>query len=221
MGAWITCSLAVLITLIQAILFYRLARKTGDALNIPTYRQKQAFKIGIINGIGPSLAVLFSLFGLMSIIGSPMSWMRLSMIGSAATELGAANIAADSANINIAEGDYGVKDLALFWAAMALNGMGWIIFVLIFANKLSFFRDKIGKGSEVWLAIFSTGAMLAIFGYLMSSDLTRGWTEVFVACSGALVAIVVSLAAKKYPALQEYTIGLAVIVGVFIGIMRS
>ena len=216
---WIVCSVAVFITFFQAIIFYKIAKKVANNLNIPIEKQKIAFKVGAISAIGPSIAVLFSLFGLMAVIGAPMSWMRLSMIGSAATELAASSIAAESINVDFSKGTYTAQNLSLFWAAMGLNGVGWLLSVLFFANHLDGLRNKIGKGDAVWLGMFSTSAMLGIFGYLMSSDLQRGTPEIAASIAGLLTAFVVTIISKRWATIKEYTLGIAVIIGVCVGIM--
>lgn len=216
-GIWVACSFAVAVAFVQALIFYRIGRKVGAEINLPAEKQNQAFRIGIINAIGPSIAVFFSLFALMSVIGGPVSWLRLSIIGSAATELGATGIAARAAGVDIASGSYSAEQLSLFWAAMGLNGMGWMLVVLFLAGHLAKLRDKIGGGSELWLGIFSSAAMMGAFGYLVSGDLLRGPTETAVAVLGVVVAVSCSFFSGKIPVLKEYTLGIAVIAGVLFG----
>ena len=52
--------------------------------------------MGLISAIGPALGVFIVMVGLMASIGGPMAWLRLSIIGAAATELSAANIGAEA-----------------------------------------------------------------------------------------------------------------------------
>ena len=75
---WALCSIVVIITIIQAVIYTRLARKTASTLGISKDICNTAFKTGMISSIGPSIGVFIVMVGLMSVIGGPLSWLRLS-----------------------------------------------------------------------------------------------------------------------------------------------
>ena len=58
-----------------------------------------AVENGVISAIGPAAGVFIVMVGLMASIGGPMSWLRLSIIGAAATELSAATFGAQAAGV--------------------------------------------------------------------------------------------------------------------------
>ena len=55
-----------------------------------------AFRTGLITAIGPSIAVFIVMVGMMSVVGGPVTWLRLAVIGAAPTELTAATIGAEA-----------------------------------------------------------------------------------------------------------------------------
>ena len=87
---WALCGITVVISLAQALLFMRQAKRAAVEVNLEHGLANKAFKIGLISAIGPACGVFIVMVGLMASIGGPMAWLRLSIIGAAATELSAA-----------------------------------------------------------------------------------------------------------------------------------
>ena len=96
---WGLCGITVLISLAQALLFMRQAKKAAVEVNLEKGLANKAFKIGLISAIGPACGVFIVMVGLMASIGGPMAWLRLSIIGAAATELSAASMGAQAAGV--------------------------------------------------------------------------------------------------------------------------
>ena len=84
---WALAGITVVVSAVQTILYVRQANKATVACNLDPQLPKQAFKIGLISAIGPACGVFIVMVGLMAAIGGPMAWLRLSIIGAAATEL--------------------------------------------------------------------------------------------------------------------------------------
>lgn len=64
---------------------YENGEKAVATIQLDPEIPKKAFKIGLISAIGPAMGVFIVMVGLMTVIGGPMAWMRLSIIGAAAT----------------------------------------------------------------------------------------------------------------------------------------
>ena len=71
---------------------YAAGKKSSVEVNLEQGLANRAFKIGLISAIGPACGVFIVMVGLMASIGGPMAWLRLSIIGAAATELSAATM---------------------------------------------------------------------------------------------------------------------------------
>ena len=87
---WILAGITVIVSAVQTVLYVRQANKATRECQLDPQLPKQAFKIGLISAIGPACGVFIVMVGLMSAIGGPIAWLRLSIIGAAATELSAA-----------------------------------------------------------------------------------------------------------------------------------
>ena len=129
MGAWITAAPIVIIALVQVLLYYRQIYHAADAVNLTREQLSQAFRTGMVT-------IFIIMVGLMSVIGAPMAWMRLSVIGAAPTELTAATLGADAMGVKFGGEGYNLQVMAVSWWTMAINGVGCLLLVGLFAHKL-------------------------------------------------------------------------------------
>lgn len=143
----------------------RQCSKTTRVAGLDPRIPKEAFRVGLISAIGPALGVFIVMVGLMASIGGPMAWLRLSIIGAAATELSAANIGAEACGVTLGTEQYTLICLAVSWFTMALNGAGWLIFTGIATPSLETLRNKVSGGDMKWLVVLSGSCSLGIFGY--------------------------------------------------------
>ena len=224
-GLWIIASFVVLFVLMQSLMYVRLAFKTAEKINFPKEKCMQGFKSGVISAIGPAIAVFIVMVGMMSVIGSPITWMWLTMIGSAATKLIAAQLSAEAMGVKLGTPAFSEVALANAYWAMAINGIGWILFVAIFGSKLIKIREKIGGGDPKWLALFGLSASLGAFAFLNSKTIFATAVGMLNSVSGAFAPsaavfggmggmICFQIMARKFSWLREYTLGIAMIFGI-------
>lgn len=69
---WALCGITVVISLAQALLFMRQAKRAAVEVNLEHGLANKAFKIGLISAIGPACGVFIVMVGLMASIGGPM-----------------------------------------------------------------------------------------------------------------------------------------------------
>ena len=218
--AWILCSVTVFISLLQAILYIRMAKKTTVTANINPEVPKKAFRIGLISAIGPAMGVFIVMVGLMTSIGGPMAWLRLSIIGSAGTELTAATLGATASGVELGGSGYTLTVMAVSWFTMALNGCGWLVVSGLFTPGLEKLRDKISGGDTKWLGVLSVACSLGIFGYLNSGEILKGYGTAIASITGALsMVIIVKCIVPKFPKLMEYSLGISMVVGMACAIL--
>lgn len=219
LGIWIVAAPVVILTAIQALIYSKLARSTAIELGIPDEKCKTAFHTGLITAIGPSIAIFIVMVGMMSVVGGPLSWLRLSIIGAAPTELTAAKTGADALGVQFGGPDYDINALATSWWTMGINGCGWLIAVGLFTHKLEGIRIKMGGGDAKWLAVLSSAAMLGVFGYLNSGSIKAGGGSLISVIGGAIAMVALLKIAQKYPKLKEYSLGIAMLFGMFVAVL--
>ena len=229
---WMLCSVTVAIAFLQAILYMAMARRTAVKAQIPSEVVNTSFRIGLITAIGPALGVFIVMVGLMASIGGPMAWTRLSIIGAAPTELTAATYGATAAGVKLGGEGYTMTVMAVSWFAMALNGAGWLILTGLFTPMLESLRDKMSGGDSRWLAVLSAACSLGIFGNLIQGQilvtrvaegvatLVTQYGHATAAISGMLcMAFMVKVVVPKYPKLMEYSLGIAMLFGMFCAVI--
>ena len=216
---WLLASITVVVSAVQTILYVRQANKATKECHLDPQLPKQAFKIGLISAIGPACGVFIVMVGLMSAIGGPIAWLRLSIIGAAATELSAATMGATAAGVELGGEGYTLSVLAVSWFAMALNGAGWLVFTGVATPGLEKLRDKMSGGDMGWLAVMSAACSIGIFGYLNANSMVKAGSRAvgptIAILSGALSMMAIGrFVVPKHPKLAEYSLGIAMIVGI-------
>lgn len=215
---WLSAAPIAIAVVVQAIIYTKKAIVSAPFADLSKEEARKAFKVGAISAIGPAMGVFVVMLGLMSVIGGPLAWMRLSIIGAAPTELAAAGMAAKAMGKELTSPDYGMLEFANTTWVMALNGSAWLLFTGLFSHKLGGMTQKISGGDPKKLGILMVSAMCGAFAYLFGNELKKFFTKEtrVYAVSGITAAIAMILlekAAKKYPKLTEYNLGIAMIIG--------
>ena len=214
---WAICSITVMVVVAQAVLYFRLARKNANAMGVSDENCRKAFKVGAITAIGPALSILIVMVGLMAVLGNPLTWMRLSVIVSAANELTGARIGADAAGVTFGGDDYGLDALFVSWFGMALNGIGSLVAVVLFSGHLDKMKNKIASKNPRILAFVSGAAMAAIYGNLSSAELKNGGPNLIAWATAGITMFVLFEVSKRFTKLKEYNLGIAMIAGTIAG----
>ena len=223
-GLWAIAILIVFIVLVQSVLFARLSFKVASKVNYPREKCVQAFRVGLISAIGPSIAVFIVMVGMMSVVGTPITWLRLSVIGAAPTELTAATLGAKAVGVEFGSPQYDLYALSSSFWVMAINGTGWLLVTALFTHRLESIRRKAGGGDSRWLAVLSGAAALGCFGYLNANTINgvinavknsapMAMGPLYATLGGLIGMVVISKIAKKHLWLREYTLGIAMLVG--------
>ncbi len=223
---WAIAVLIVLIALVQSLLYIRLAFKTADEIGFSRDLCVKGLRSGTISAIGPSIAVFIVMVGMMSVVGAPITWLRLSIIGAAPTELTAATVGSQAYGVEFGSASYDLTALATSWWTMTINGIGWLLFVGLFTHKLEALREKVGGGDTRWLAILSGAASLGCFGFLNAGNIKTGIEQLsasaqiegaggpLYAAIGGLISMMILLkVANRVTWLKEYTLGIAMLIG--------
>ena len=96
--------MCIIMVSIQSIYFLIISLKRAKELNISSEKIKKLTKSTIIFTIAPAVAVGIGLFTLIPLLGIPLPWLRLSVVGALTYELPAAEAAAKAMNIEVSTG---------------------------------------------------------------------------------------------------------------------
>lgn len=194
---WIAAGSAVVLVLVEAVIFVRKSIKDGKRMGLKNEQIKTAIKSSAFSSIGPSLVILAGMISLLVTIGAPISWMRLSFIGSVMFELMAAGFGTEAVGVKLGSADMtGIAYANAVWT-MVLGGAGWILFSALFTDKLENLRDKVAGGSQKLIPIISSAAMLGAFAYMASDNILSFDRSTIALITGAVVMLVVMHLADK------------------------
>lgn len=224
---WLLCSLTVLVALGQAILYIREAKKAAKMCEMDEELTKTALKTGMITAIGPACSIFIVMVGLVASIGGPMAWMRLSIIGSAATEMSAASLGASAAGTTLGGEGFTLSVLAVSWFVMALNGAGWLVFTGVASPVMDKIQKKICGEDTNWTSVMSIACTVGVVAYLSVNTVVKSGGGFNI---GHIITIVTSMVGMivlnravvpKHPKLGQWTLGIVMIFGIACAIIYS
>lgn len=223
---WIISALVISIVVFQAIVFIRLAAKTAPAVGMSGREVKSAIRTGAISSLGPSFAIVIVAISLLALIGSPVTLMRIGIIGSAPTEMIGASMGAEAAGVELGSANFTEQAFTTAVWVMCLGGMGWLLVTALFTKSLGKMQTKIaskGEKSVTLLQMVSTAAMIGAFSYLGSSQMIAGISEALVLFVAFLVMPLIIWASRKFNMnwLREWSLGLVIVVGISVGYFIS
>jgi len=229
-GLWVISASIIAVVLLQAILYARLSFKVAKEINYPALKCREALKVGMITAIGPSVAIFIVMVGMMSVLGAPLTWMRLATIGAAPTEMTAATVGAQAVGVEFGSPEYSLHTLSTSIWTMTINSAGWLVLVALFAHRLEGIRSTLGGGDTRWLAILSMAAAVGCFGYLNANtgivafrnvqrEIAQAAGPIYAMLGGLAAMIVLLNLAKKLTWLREYTLGIAMLVGMGVAVL--
>lgn len=211
---FILCALAVVGVVCQALYFLRMGFKRGEALGIEPSEMKQVVVSSGIFSIIPSLPILISYMILVPALGKFLPWVRLSVIGSAAYETMAADMAVKA---------YGYSSLSDAFSPEAYVGIAWTVTGAILLSSLSTFllkpydkkmKSMQGKGSK-FMPLLISAMFLGLLGSMSAPYLVDfgNVVGIFTIVVSGVTVIVLNKLGKKYKIVKEFAFAGSMITG--------
>ncbi|HBA62835.1 MAG TPA: DUF5058 domain-containing protein [Lachnospiraceae bacterium] len=221
---WLAAAIAVGIVIFQSVLFFRKSVRAAKEVGITKEQVNIAIKSSAISSIGPSVVILVTMISLIVSMGAPVSWMRLSFIGSVNYEAMAAGFGAQAMgttleNLNPTAFACGV------WV-MICGSLGWLVFTLIFTDKMDKVNHLMSKGNSKMVPIISSGAMLGAFANLASGNFFNaegqfafGGAPAVATIIGCILMMILSKTAKEKNInwLREWAFAISMFTGMIVG----
>lgn len=225
-GLWVIGFIFAGNALIQSYLFYRLSRRVGTRLRMGEVGMNEAVRASFITSFGPAFGSFVGMTVLVLALGGAYAFARESAgVGSIMYELIAARAGAEAASVPLTrEGMTVPALLTIFWVA-ALGSFGWVLMSGVFTRWLPKVKDLMGGGDTKRLELVAIAIMLAAFGRLLVNDgvapllLTGRWPAAIASIVGGGAAWACLLHADRAnkPALKEYVLVIALVLGMTAG----
>lgn len=207
---------AILISFIilQSLLFINLAYKEGLKAGLSKNKMLKAFRTGAITAIVPTLAIIVALITMVPVLGIPIPWIRLSIIGSAPYELMAAGIGAKAMGVDSLGGaGYTEQVFASSVWIMCVGSIWAIMIVTLFLKKIKTKYSKTVGSDPKWRAILMNAAFLGVFSIFIADPVTKGGLPLVTLLCGAgimtLFAIFISRFKQNW--LKEFALAFSMI----------
>mgnify|MGYP004461182613 CR=1 FL=1 len=217
---WICALVCVGVIVVQSIYFAKLCYKNAPLAGLTKQECGKSFRSGMITAIGPSISCFIGAISMITVVGGPLAWMRLSMIGAAATELTVASIGADAYGVELGGAGYDITVMSNSWLMMALNGCGWLLVVLLLTPRMEKVRQKVSHGDDTWLNLITCSASIALFSYKACESfvkIVKVPPVAWAAITGTVVMYICIKLSEKAKWLKEYGLGIAIIAGIVVG----
>lgn len=223
-GLWAACIPMISVVVFQAIAYVKRGYKAAPEVGLSYEDCNKALRVGMTSSIGPSLSVFVVMVAMMGVIGAPVTWMRLSMIGAANTELTCATFGAEAMNVEFGGINYDITAFVNSVWAMALNGCGWLIFCGLFTDKLGVLKDKVAGGDNHFMQVISGAAVLGTASYLVSANTksSNGGIapdKLIGAIVAAIFMVIFTFIGKKVKWMNEYALGFSMILGMICAVL--
>ena len=187
----------VSLLIIAAICVYYLllCMRKAKEMGISKQKVKEIIKSTAIFSVVPSIAITIGLVTLVIVIGIPYAWFRLSVIGSVSYELMASNMALNALNIDLASADADAFGL-IMWV-MCIPITSTVLANIFVCKPMHLGTMRVGSGDKKWGALSQTTFMTALLVVLIIPMIFGGLVGLLTFVTSALIAVVVSMLAKK------------------------
>jgi hypothetical protein len=218
---WLAAGSAVTMVMVQAFVFARKSYKTGLEVGLSPEQMHSAIKSSVITAVGPSIVVLSAMIALLVSLGGPISWMRLSFIGSAMFEMMAASFGAQAMGVNMGSDPMtGIAYANAVWT-MTLGALGWVIFATLSADKMDIVQKKFSGQDTKLMGVIAAGAILAAFGANSAVHLIALNKNTVACIAGGLIMAVLNYIAdsRNIKWLREWNLFFALIGGMLAAVV--
>lgn len=149
---WLCAGACVAFIVVQAVAFAKLCYKNAPLVGLSKADCSKSFQCGMVTAIGPSLSCFIGAISMITVVGGPLAWMRLSMIGAAPTELTAATTGAAAYGVELGGAGYEVW-LGLITCSASIGLFGYM--------ASQYYNKIVVDPAQAWSCIAGTVVMVA------------------------------------------------------------
>lgn len=183
--------------LFQAIVFMRKGWNEALRLGIEKNALKRIVRSAVSITIIPSIQVLLVLIVLVPILGIPLPWLRLSVIGAATFEMmGAQTGIAAAGGSGLVSGITLEQFVSAAWV-MSIAGSVPLLMNLFVIKPVAMSLERTKHADRRWVGILSSCAMCGLLGFYLVDNMHLGLVAVMVVVVCLLFSILLAAVYKK------------------------
>lgn len=193
MYLWVVVLLIAVI--IQSLIYMRKAWLHASYLGIHRKDIKKGLTTGITISILPTIPVLLVFLSLIQLLGTPLVWLRLSIIGSAHYEAYAASVAMGCVGEELILNGYTIKGWIMAAWVMTIGGSACIVWSTLAIKPISKMYEKAASLNMKLVGAIGSGCLVGIMAFVSVAyglgDLnTKGKVFLISFAVGALVVFI-------------------------------
>jgi hypothetical protein len=214
-GHWLTYTVVIVgILYVLAFIAVSIRRSWKRALEIGFTRKRLwgIVKSSVSYAFVPSTAGLAGFFTLAPLLGIPLSWWRLSIVGSTAYEIMAAEMALNSAGVELSSA--GAAEYILVMYVMAIGIIGGMVILPLFAERIHQGTLRLKQKDVRWGALGNSVFMLAVALVFVIPMIMGGGVRLLTLLSSAAVTMLLAALSRRFKlsALNDFILAIAMII---------
>lgn len=159
----------------------------------------------------PSTAALAGFFTLAPLLGIPLSWWRLSIVGSTAYEIMAAEMALNTAGVELVSASAAEYILVMY--VMAIGIIGGMVMLPLFAQRIHQGTIRLKQKDARWGALGNSVFMLAVALVFVVPMIIGGGVRLLTLLTSAALTVILAALCRRYrlSALNDFILAIAMI----------
>ncbi len=226
---YIGVAVLLLIVFWQSAVFLVRALNRAKELNIDSVRLKTAVKVSALTSIVPSIAIVIALITLAPVLGIPVSWGRLSIIGSLSYELLAANIGAEAAGVELGGAGYDATAFLTSVTTMTIGSFASLSIAIFlfkpYKNKLARTLSKSDSSTEnPWSRVLMATLIVSLYARFLAEPVVKGGSSLITMIASAIIMLLLTLLTKKVGKLKwlsDFSLSISMILAMTIAVLPS
>lgn len=216
---FLLCALTIAVVAIQAIIFIMVAWRRGQEVGLSKQVMRRTMTNSAIFSIVPSLPIIVMMLALSQALGRYFPWLRLSVVGSAAYEGMAADLAAQSMGLQgFTDPNMSPHIFIIIMFVMSIGIVWGIVFNIFFMNRLDkFSKNRKEKVAGGFITIFSSALFVALLVTLSVPYVAnvQNVEAIIAFISSGVVVLILNKVAEvtKWRNLSDFSLPIALIAG--------
>ena len=202
--------------IIQCLIFMRRAKKNALELGLTNQDIRKGITTGVSISILPTIPVLLVFLSLVPLLGTPLIWLRLSIIGSAHYEAYAASVAVSAVGEELVLNGYTINGwVAAAWI-MTIGGSACVLWSSLAIKPISKMYEKANSIDMGLVLALGTGCLVGIMAFVsvaygFSAMSTKGVVFLISFAVGAIIVVIYNKL-PKLKWLSDYCMAISMIV---------
>ena len=228
-GLYVGVAALVTVVLWQAGVYIVRTLARAKELNIPVARLKKAAKVAALTSIVPSIAIIIALLTLVPILGLPVSWGRLSVIGSLSYELLAAKLGSEAATVPLGGAGY---DATAFLTSVITMTIGSFVTLWLTICGFKWYKDRLNRSlakggaakDNPWSRVLMGALIVSLYSRFLAEPVVQGGNALITMIASAIMMLLLGQLVKRCKPMKwlgDFNLSISMITGMVVAVLVS